>query len=50
VTATKRKPKPITAHPMFPVVTSLWFAAFFGLGSFAVAPSLLEGQIGRAHV
>ena len=45
MTATKRKPKPITAHPMFPVVTSLWFAAFFGLGSFAVAPSLLEGPV-----
>jgi hypothetical protein len=30
---------------MFPVVTALWFAAFLGLGSFAVAPSLLEGPV-----
>lgn len=45
MTATKRKPKPITAHPLFPVVTALWFGAFFGLGSFAVAPSLLEGPV-----
>lgn len=45
VTATKRKPKPITAHPLFPIVTALWFATFFGLGSFAVAPSLLEGPV-----
>ncbi|MBF9150743.1 hypothetical protein [Novosphingobium jiangmenense] len=45
MTATKRKQKPITAHPMFPVVTALWFAAFLGLGSFAVAPSLLEGPV-----
>lgn len=45
VTATKRKPKPITAHPLFPVVTALWFATFFGLGSFAVAPALLEGPV-----
>ncbi|MDP3549545.1 MAG: hypothetical protein Q8R81_04015 [Novosphingobium sp.] len=45
VTVTKRKPKPITAHPMFPAVTALWFAAFLSLGSFAVAPALLEGPV-----
>lgn len=45
MTVTKRKPKPITAHPMFPVVTALWFAAFLSLGSFAVAPALLEGPV-----
>jgi hypothetical protein len=45
VTVTKRKPKPITAHPMFPVVTALWFAAFLSLGSFAAAPALLEGPV-----
>lgn len=45
MTATKRKPKPITAHPLFPVVTALWFATFFGLGSFAVAPAVLEGPV-----
>ena len=45
MTATKRKPKPITANPMFPFVTALWFATFLGLGSFAVAPALLEGPV-----
>ena len=45
MTATKRKPKPITANPMFPFVTALWLATFFGLGSFAVAPALLEGPV-----
>lgn len=45
MTVTKRKPKPITAHPMFPAVTALWFAAFLSLGSFAVAPALLEGPV-----
>lgn len=45
VTATKRTPKPITAHPLFPVVTALWFATFFGLGSFAIAPAVLEGPV-----
>jgi len=41
----KRKQKPITKHPMFPFVTALWFATFAGLGSFAIAPSLLEGPV-----
>lgn len=45
MTVTKRKPKPITAHPMFPAVTALWFAAFLGLGSFAIAPAVLEGPV-----
>lgn len=45
MTVTKRKAKPITAHPLFPIVTSLWFAAFLSLGSFAVAPQLLEGPV-----
>lgn len=41
----KRKQKPITKHPMFPYVTALWFATFAGLGSFAIAPALLEGPV-----
>lgn len=45
MTATKRKPKPITANPLFPLVTALWAATFLGLGSFAVAPALLEGPV-----
>lgn len=45
MTATKRKPKPITANPLFPLVTALWFATLLGLGSFATAPALLEGPV-----
>lgn len=45
MTATKRKPKPITANPLFPFVTALWLATFLGLGSFAIAPALLEGPV-----
>lgn len=45
VTATKRKPQPITAHPMFPFVTGLWLATGLGFGSFALAPALLEGPV-----
>ncbi len=45
MTATKRKPKPITANPLFPFVTALWFATLLGLGSFATAPMLLEGPV-----
>lgn len=45
MTATKRKPKPITANPLFPFVTALWLATLLGLGSFATAPMLLEGPV-----
>lgn len=45
MTATKRKRKPITANPLFPLVTALWLATFLGLGSFAIAPALLEGPV-----
>lgn len=45
MTATKRKPQPITAHPLFPFVTGLWLATGLGLGSFVMAPALLEGPV-----
>lgn len=45
MTAPKRKPKPITAHPMFPMVTALWCAMALGLGSFMLAPMLLEKPV-----
>lgn len=45
MTAPKRKPQPITAHPMFPFVTGLWMATGLGLGSFVMAPALLEGPV-----
>lgn len=35
----------ITAHPLFPAIVALWFAALFGLGSLAIRPSLIEGIV-----
>ncbi|OYW16208.1 MAG: hypothetical protein B7Z39_02220 [Novosphingobium sp. 12-64-8] len=44
--AAKRKSnQPITAHRLFPAMVALWFAALFGLGSFAMSPSFLEGIV-----
>jgi len=44
--ATKRKTsQPITAHRLFPAMVALWFAALFGLGSFAMSPRFLEGIV-----
>lgn len=45
MTASKRKPKPIAAHPFFPVIVALWFAALLGLGSFAVPREMLEAPV-----
>lgn len=46
MTKTKRKAgakaKPITAHRLFPALVALWFAALFGLASFAVPAELLQ--------
>ncbi|WP_179505627.1 MULTISPECIES: hypothetical protein [unclassified Sphingomonas] len=46
MTKTKRKAgarhKPITAHRLFPAFAALWFAALFGLASFAVPVDLLQ--------
>ena len=36
------KQSSIVAHPWFPKVIGLWFAALFGLCSLALAPELLE--------
>lgn len=35
----------ITAHPLFPAIVALWFAALFGLGSLAIRPALLESVV-----
>lgn len=44
---------PVSGHPLFPVIVSLWFAALFGLGGLAVQPlpsalmlALVGGLIG----
>ena len=33
---------PISAHPAFPAIVALWFAALLGLGSLVLPPILLE--------
>ena len=37
-----RASAPVTAHPWFPGIVALWFAALFGLSSLALAAALLE--------
>lgn len=39
------KPKPLTAHPLFPAIIALWFAALFGLGSLAVGSDLIDHAV-----
>lgn len=34
--------KPVSAHPLFPTVLALWFAALLGLSCLAVKPALLD--------
>lgn len=36
---------PVNAHPMFPAIVALWFAALFGLGSLAIRPALIESAV-----
>lgn len=41
----KRKPAnqpPVSAHPAFPVIVALWFAALFGIGSMVLPIDLFE--------
>ncbi len=33
---------PISAHPLFPAIVALWFAALFGLGTFVLPSALFE--------
>ncbi|MCW1382019.1 hypothetical protein OLX02_04215 [Novosphingobium sp. KCTC 2891] len=44
--ATRRASQPITAHRLFPALVALWFAALFGLGSFALPSEFLERLVG----
>lgn len=45
----QQKPKagkpPISAHPAFPAIVALWFAALFGLGSLILPGVLLERMV-----
>ena len=40
--STKTNAAPITAHPAFPLVVALWFAALLGLGSLILPAALIE--------
>lgn len=42
---TRKTTPPITAHRLFPALVAIWFAALFGLGSFALPASLIERVI-----
>ena len=37
---------PITAHPLFPAIVALWFAALLGIGSLVVPPETLSAAVG----
>lgn len=37
--------RPVSSHPLFPVVVAMWFAALFGFGSLAIRPALLEAVV-----
>ena len=39
---TRTSRKPVAAHPLFPTVLALWFAALLGLSCMAVRPALLD--------
>jgi hypothetical protein len=40
----------ISAHPAFPVIVALWFAAFLGLGSLVLPVELLERLVTVTHI
>lgn len=40
-----RSTKPFSAHPAFPVIVALWFAALLGLGTFVVPPANFAGLV-----
>ncbi len=46
----KTGPAPITRHPLFPAIVSLWFAALFGMGSLALRTAHLESLVGALHI
>jgi hypothetical protein len=45
-----RRSQPISRHPLFPAIVALWFAALFGLASFAIRASLLESLVAAGHI
>ncbi|QZH76009.1 MAG: hypothetical protein JY451_05395 [Erythrobacter sp.] len=41
---------PVSAHPAFPAIVSLWFAALLGLGSLILPVQLLESMLNASGV
>lgn len=42
--------KPVTGHPLFPAVVTLWFGALLGLGSLSVHPAALAGWFRQSRI
>jgi hypothetical protein len=41
---------PISAHPAFPAIVALWFAALLGLGSLVLPVALIERLVTFTHI
>lgn len=40
--------KPVTAHPLFPTIVTLWCGALLGLGSLAIHPATLQDLVQKS--
>lgn len=45
-TANSKKAGSVSAHPVFPAIVALWFAALFGIGSLILPPALFDNLAG----
>ena len=41
---------PISAHPAFPAIVALWFAALLGLGSLVLPVAVIERLVMLTHI
>ena len=42
--------RPVTAHPLFPTIVTLWFGALLGFGSLAIHPATLQKLLQQSPV
>lgn len=40
----------VVAHPLFPMIAAVWFAALFGMGALAASGDALASLVGHLHV
>ena len=40
----------VVAHPLFPVIAAVWFAALFGMGALAASGDALASLVGHLHI